>query len=102
MRARRTYFAVLVASFLLLGCATAYQPKGWRGGYEDQQLTADTYLVTFSANMYTTTQTVQEYLLYRCAQLTVEKGGDYFLQIDETTDLRNTTLVQISRVTPRA
>jgi hypothetical protein len=43
----------------------------------------DTYVVTFEALEFTEAETVQTYLMYRCAELTVEKGFGYFVKTDQ-------------------
>lgn len=72
-------------SFLVLGaCAmeTPYQPSEGRYGYSEQQIEETRYRVTFSGNPSTPRDTVQNYLLYRAAELTVQKGFDHFTVVD--------------------
>ena len=93
MRYRLIILIILVPIILGLGffaCATPptpYQPEskgyGFRGGYSDQQLDADTFRVAFKGNEHTPASTVETYLLYRCAELAVEKGYDYFIIMDQ-------------------
>lgn len=64
--------------FSLGGCMTAYQPLGATGGYEDKQLDKDTYQVAFYGNGNTPRPVVLKYFLHRCAELTLEKGYEYF------------------------
>lgn len=73
-----------VFSLFLAGCATGYNPKGWNGGYSDMRLGNDTYKVSFHGNESTESETVYDYYLRRCADLTVEKGFDYFAFIDQS------------------
>ena len=63
---------------LLSACMTPYQPKGMTGGYTDQKLDEDTYLVSFQGNGNTPSGVVAKYFLYRCAELTLERGYVYF------------------------
>lgn len=71
---------VLILSLLLAACAaTAYQPQTKGYGYSEQKLEADRYRVTFSGNGQTSLETVQNYLMYRAAELTLENGRDYFV-----------------------
>ena len=75
----------LLAGLLLLGaCAieTPYQPVEGRYGYGEQQIEQNRYRVTFAGNPSTPRETVQNYLLYRSAELTVEKGFDYFTIVE--------------------
>jgi hypothetical protein len=72
--------AIAAASLplLLAGCMTAYQPMGATGGYHDKQLEKDTYLVSFHGNGNTPRPVVLKYFLHRCAELTLERGYEYF------------------------
>lgn len=94
------------ASLLALGVAacqvspTPYQPAtagsravDARYGYSDQQIEPDRFRVTFAGNSYTGRETVERYLLYRAAQLTVERGFDHFILADRDTDKKTRTYV---------
>jgi len=80
---------VLIATFLLLaGCAspTPYAPLADRYGYAEQQIEDNRYRVTFNGNTVTAKETVENYLLYRAAELTRTRGYDYFELTDRDTD----------------
>lgn len=70
----------IAAAAMLAGCfgATPYEPASPRYGYRETELAADRYRVSFSGNTRTSRSTVESYLLYRAAELTLTKGGDYF------------------------
>ena len=76
--ALRVEFGVICAAFLV-GCATSYGPMGLAGGYEDAKVQDDTYNVTFSGNGFTSPVTAKNYLMYRCAEITVQNGYDFFV-----------------------
>ncbi|MDB5709084.1 MAG: hypothetical protein JWL96_1154 [Sphingomonas bacterium] len=84
--------AMASGTLLLAGCATetAYRPATGTGfarvGYSDHQVEANRFEVTFSGNSYTSRDTVEKYLLYRAAELTLQQGGDYFIMADRNTD----------------
>ena len=61
------------------GCATPYQPKGLLGGYSSEPLGNDMLDVRFEGNQNTSQEQVNNYLLYRCAELTIENGFKYFV-----------------------
>ena len=61
-----------------LTAPTKYEPLGQKGGYQDSALQENLYHVEFIGNGYTTLGTAREYWLYRCAEITVENGHDYF------------------------
>jgi len=76
----------LVAGLIpLAGCATAYQPETLTGGYTDFSLAETTYRVRFKGNNYTPRDKVEQFLLYRCAELTEQLGYDHFILVDSDT-----------------
>ena len=83
----------------LSACATAtpYQPKitsgATTGGFSDQRLEGDRYRVAFAGNSLTSRETVERYLLYRAAELTVQQGYDWFETADRRTDRTSRTVV---------
>ena len=92
--------AALIAAVGLAGglaaceTATPYQPLGataTTGGYSDQRLDADHYRVTFAGNSVTSRSTVENYLLYRAADVTVKNGFDWFETVDHHTDKQQST-----------
>lgn len=99
-RRRIPALAALASGALLLSACvteTAYRPAtgvgNFRTGYSDQQVERDRFIVTFGGNSYTARDTVERYLLYRAAELTVQNGGDYFLLVDRQTDKKTSTYV---------
>ncbi len=90
----KTTAAIIAALGLSLGLAacetaTPYQPleRGSRvyGGFSDQKLDADHFRVAFKGNTDTSRATVESYLLYRAAELTVAQGYDWFETVDRHT-----------------
>lgn len=76
----------LIAGLALAACTTPtpYQATNKRGeGFSEFQLEANKYRVVFSGNTQTPITTVENYLLFRAAELTLEKGDDYFIVSDE-------------------
>lgn len=70
---------IVILPFLLTACATTYQPKGLSGGYSEIQLDPTTARITFEGNGYSSRSTVEAYLIYRAAEVTIERGFDWFL-----------------------
>lgn len=71
-------------ALVLAACATptAYAPQGYggqSGGYAEQRLQADRWAVSFNGNSVTSRDTVEMYLLYRAAELTLQSGYDWFI-----------------------
>ncbi len=57
---------------------TPYQALGEQGGYSEQQIEDNRYRVKFTGNQATPRDTVEDYALYRAAEVTLETGHDYF------------------------
>lgn len=90
--------APLAALALVAGCATPtpYQPLGATsasGGYTNQQLDQTHFRVAFFGNSLTSRQQVENYLLYRAAELTLQQGSSCFTIVNQGTDRR--TSVQV-------
>ncbi|GAA0732341.1 CC0125/CC1285 family lipoprotein [Sphingomonas japonica] len=91
--------SVLVGSAVLAACATPtpYQPavgQGFsRAGYWDEQIERDRFRVSFAGNSLTARETVERYLLFRAAQLTLEQGADHFVLVDRDTERKSRTYV---------
>jgi hypothetical protein len=81
--------AGIAALVLLAGCATPtpFQPaaNGNDFGYSEQQIEANRYRVSFNGNYETPLPTVENYLLYRAAELTKLNNGDYFVDVSTNT-----------------
>lgn len=94
---RRATIAALAAATFLGGCVTetTYRPATGRGfersGYSDRQIEADRFQISFAGNSYTSRETVEKYLLFRAAELTVQRGDDYFVFVDRDVDRRSRT-----------
>lgn len=87
--------AALAAATLLAACATAtpYQPLQDGYGYTEQKIESNRYRVSFAGNSETPKQTVETYLLFRAAELTLKSGYDYFVFASDNTDA-NTRYLQ--------
>ena len=91
--------AALVATAGLSACATAtpYQPnvrgQAVSGGFSETRLEADRFRVNFAGNSLTSRETVERYLLYRAAELTVAQGGDWFTLVERQTDRKARTYI---------
>lgn len=89
MNTRRSEGLVALLLLLLASCATPtpYQPVGsGRYGFEDQRIEAGKFRVVFRGNSSTPRATVENFVLYRAAQLTLEEGGDHFVVLTDSVD----------------
>lgn len=95
----RLTLTTIAAAAVLAGCTTAtpYQPlgapTGVRGGFSEQQIERNRFRVSFSGNELTSRERVENYLLFRAAELTVQQGFDSFTLVDRETDRRTRTTV---------
>jgi hypothetical protein len=96
-RFRPALLSALAAATVLTACATPtpYRPAVGSGfnrtGFSDQQIEQNRFRVSFAGNSYTSRETVERYLLFRAAQLTLETGADHFILADRDTDKQTRT-----------
>jgi hypothetical protein len=95
---RKAVIAALAASTLLVaGCATetTYRPATGAGfsrtGYSERMVEPGRFLVSFAGNSVTSRDTVERYLFFRAAELTLQNGYDYFVMADRDTNLQSRT-----------
>lgn len=77
---------VIIASLMLGACATGYHSKGLTGGYSDAQIDENTYRVSFQGNGYSSKEDVENMMLYRAAEVTDQKGFDWFEVVERDSD----------------
>ncbi|WP_448664848.1 CC0125/CC1285 family lipoprotein [Sphingomonas sp. CJ20] len=93
----RPGLAALAAALALGGCMTAtpYKPATgvgeYRTGYSDEQIESNRFRVSFAGNSLTARETVERYLLYRAAELTLQSGFDHFVLVTRDTEKRSET-----------
>lgn len=83
--------AVFAAGFIALaGCVTStpYGPAAEGGGYgfSEQRVEENRYRVTFRGNSSTGREQVENFLLFRAAELTVQNGFDHFIVVENETE----------------
>jgi len=87
-RSRAVTAALLFGLLALAACGrpTPYQPMLDGRGYAEQPLEEDRYRVTFSGNSLTPRESVENYVLYRAAELTLFNGYDHFVVVGSDTE----------------
>ena len=90
MTMTKTKIALAILSVTLLaGCArsTPYAPAERPGGsgYTDMRISETRYRVTFRGNTVTSRETVENFLLLRAAEVTLDAGRDCFSFADRDT-----------------
>jgi len=91
---RRLFVALAAVAALggLAACQTAtpYGPAATTGryatGFSEFRIDDSHWRVTFKGNSLTSRETVEKYLLYRAAELTVQQGYDWFEASDRQTE----------------
>jgi len=86
---------IAAAGLTLLGaCATPtpYAPANpastsrYKPGYTETRLEENRYRLSFAGNDITPRETVENYMLYRAAELTLDAGYDWFEVVNRDTD----------------
>lgn len=78
----------LWAAPMVTACATstshnlAESPRG----YSEQQIGENRFRVTFTGNSSFSKGMVEDHLLFRAANLTIERGNDYFIVVKQETE----------------
>ena len=99
---RNTILAAGLAAALagLSACQTAtpYQPlspaHADAGGYSEHQIESNRFQVSFNGNSVTSRETVERYLLFRAAELTLAQGDDWFEAVGRFTDKKTETFAE--------
>ncbi|MEZ5937714.1 MAG: hypothetical protein R3C52_05790 [Hyphomonadaceae bacterium] len=84
--------ASLAAGLVLSACAsfgpTPYQSaaQSSAGGYSETRIEPDRYRISFKGNSMTDRETVENYMLFRAAELTLQLGYDNFTIVNRDTD----------------
>lgn len=86
---RKRWAQVLAAAAIAVGaiaCTTSptpFQAADGGFGYSSQQIEEDRYRVSFAGNSATPRETVENYLLFRAAEITLDSGNDYFTVVNK-------------------
>lgn len=85
---------VICAALCLLacGCSASYHKKSFTGGYSEMIVRENVFQVWYEGDTGTSRQKVEDSLLFRCAELTLMNGGDYFIILDGDTRSATRTL----------
>ena len=76
--------------FVLASCnnskAVTYQKDNGTGGYTEEKVNNDTYIVSFDGNEYNKKDKTYDYALLRAAELGQKNGFDYFAILSTVND----------------
>jgi len=89
MKLRHLLMAASAAILAACATSTPYQPASKPGGFDGFSQTLienDRARVTFGGNSLTERETVENYLLYRSAEIAVERGFDHFTLAERDTE----------------
>ena len=81
----KIFFSILIC-LIIGGCATSYQNKSLTGGYSETRLQDNMFTVYFRGNGYCSDERAQDFLMLRCADLTLENGFKFFIISDSSTN----------------
>ena len=99
MTSFKTFLICAASAAILSACATStpYQPASTPGGFDGFSQTLienDRARITFGGNSLTKRDTVENSLLYRAAEMTVERGFDYFVLAERDVEENKRVRVQ--------
>jgi len=85
---RIAFVAACAATLAACVTATPYGPATGKNpyGFSEQRIEQDRYRIVFRGNSSTTRETVETFLLFRAAELTVESGFDHFIVTEQDTE----------------
>ena len=75
-------YALVIIFITLGGCATAYQPRGFTGGFSETQLDTNIFHITFTGNSFTSRERTNDFVLLRSAEITLQHGYHYFVIVN--------------------
>jgi len=82
-------FAVIIFfTSSLCYCSTPYKRgdwlDGWMGGFVNTRIDANTAIISFRGNYFTSPKQAQNYAMYRAAEITINAGYNYFIVTNAT------------------
>jgi len=81
------YFTAVLMFLAACVSPTPYQEADKRGrGYTDQKLEESKYRITFEGNAQTDLAVVENYILYRAAEIALANDADHFIVLDQNTE----------------
>jgi hypothetical protein len=88
----RAFVLAMLAAVALAACVgpTPYRPAADGEGYAERRIEDNRYRVEFAGNASTPRRTVEDYLLYRAAELALAQDKDYFVMAMRSTDADTT------------
>ena len=92
----RKYILIIII-LTLKSCVTLYQPQSFKGGYSSTQLDPKIYRVVFNGNGFTNRIYAQDMALLRCSEIALENGYKYFIIIEGSNTVSQSTTNQPTR-----
>jgi len=83
MKTGKKFGQLVWLTVMLVNCSTYYGPRNMKGGYCEQQIDDQTVQVIFVGNQQSTVDEVRTLLTFRCSEVTVNQGYNYFMIIKD-------------------
>ena len=79
----------LVSTILFCSCTSTYKQADYfhTEGFVDTRLGLEMFKVTYNGGAFTDIQTAVDFCLLRCAEVTIERGHNYFRVTKDTTGI---------------
>lgn len=77
----------------IAGCATPYQEMGFAGGVKAAQMTDTTFRISGRGNGYTSSTLINDYVLLKAAETTVQHGYTHFVVVSAADASSSATIV---------
>jgi hypothetical protein len=97
---RKALLGLSLVGVLGLSACETYSPTPYQAaatknarGYSETKIESDRYRISFKGNSLTNKETVETYMLFRAAELTLQSGFDTFTIAHRDTDKRSRTQV---------
>jgi hypothetical protein len=89
--------ALILLPVAAAACTPPYQARSiWGVGYTDAAIDSSTMQVTYYGGNGTSRELIERYAIYRCAEVTVERGFDWFLLVSSSGEVGSSTQVKSS------
>lgn len=83
---------IFFAVQLLTSCSTGYKEMGFGGGVTAEQVSSDTFRIKARGNGFTSKSKVEDFVMMKAAEITLQSGGTHFFLSNTRDASRNATI----------